>query len=243
MQTHSGSPRSPAYWAIVPAAGRGQRMGSETPKQYLDLGGRMVLEHTLDTLLSHPRIGAVVLVLATDDAHWPVLQDRYQGKNLFRAQGGRERCDSVLNGLASLPGESSPDDWILVHDAARPCLRQEDIDRLLDQLAHDPVGGLLAVPVRDTMKRADPDRGVRETVNREGLWHALTPQMFRLDILRTAMQAGCERKEPVTDEASAVEHAGYRPRLVEGHGDNIKITYPDDLALAEYILRRQGRLD
>jgi 2-C-methyl-D-erythritol 4-phosphate cytidylyltransferase len=145
----------------------------------------------------------------------------------------------VLNGLQALQQQAQPDDWVLVHDAARPCVRQADLEKLMTELAHHPVGGLLAVPVRDTMKRADAKLEIVETVNREGLWHALTPQMFRLEALSNALQSLLSRGEHVTDDAQAMEKMGQRPVLIEGHADNIKITHPQDLSLAELYLQQQ----
>ena len=230
------------HWALIPAAGVGRRMGTDIPKQYLPLGGKTVLEHSLDALTAHPAIDGLVLVLGAEDPRAALFPDQIQGKPLMLATGGEERSDSVSSGLERLAGEADDQDWVLVHDAARPCLRQEDLDRLIETLREHPVGGLLAVPVRDTMKRADAGNQVRETVDRDGLWHALTPQMFRLGPLRQALQAAREQGLPVTDDASAMERAGQRPLLVEGHGDNLKITRPGDLALAEFYLRHQERL-
>ena len=228
----------PGYWAVIAAAGGGKRMGAAVPKQYLPLAGRPLLAHAVERVAGHPRVSGAVVVLARDDALWdavelgPVPRPR-------RATGGAERCHSVLNGLEALAGDAAEDDWILVHDAARPCVRPEDIDRLMDELAGHPVGGLLGLPARDTLKRADPDGSVRETVARAGLWHALTPQMFRFGLLRRALQAAIGGGLLVTDEAQAVELAGHVPRLVEGSPDNVKVTAPRDLALAELFLRAQ----
>jgi len=216
-------------------------MGSAVPKQYLPLGGNTVLQHSVDCLFSDARIGAVVVALGAGDAHWSTLQAP-AGRRLLRAPGGVERCDSVRNALHVVAEHGDAGDWVLVHDAARPCLRPEDLQHLLDALWDDPVGGLLAVPARDTMKRADAHDRVSETVERNCLWHALTPQMFRLGALADALTAAREGGLAVTDEASALELAGASPRLVEGHGDNIKITRPEDLALAEFFLRIQERL-
>ncbi|MCW9058078.1 MAG: 2-C-methyl-D-erythritol 4-phosphate cytidylyltransferase [Gammaproteobacteria bacterium] len=230
------------FWALIPAAGIGRRMGGDVPKQYLPLGGRTVLEHTLDALARHPAIDGLVLVLNADDPRAPTFPDQVQGKPLLLATGGAERSDSVSSGLERLAGQADDQDWVLVHDAARPCLRREDLDRLIETLRDHPVGGLLGVPVRDTMKRAAVGDAVRETVDREGLWHALTPQMFRFGALREALRTAQARGLPVTDDASAMELAGHVPLLVEGHGDNLKITRPEDLALAEFHLRQQERL-
>jgi 2-C-methyl-D-erythritol 4-phosphate cytidylyltransferase len=225
-------------WAVVPAAGVGRRMGAPIPKQYLRLGARLVIDHTLARLLDHPRIQAVAVSLGAEDSWWP--DSAYADHPaVIRAPGGAERCHSVLNGLAALHEWASADDWVLVHDAARPCLRRSDIDRLLERLADHPVGGLLGVPVRDTMKRTDATGLIERTVTRDNLWHAYTPQMFRFAMLRDALEEALRRKLLVTDEASAMELAGHRPLMVEGHGDNIKITRPEDLALAAFFLAQQ----
>ncbi len=230
---------SPLYWAVIPAAGIGGRMGAAIPKQYLELRGRAVLHHTLARMTAHPRIAATVLVIAADDAYWPRLAGDFSGRNLLTAHGGAERCHSVLNGLLALAERAAPQDWVLVHDAARPCVRREDIDTLMTQLQDHAVGGLLGIAVADTMKRTDAQGNVVATVQREGLWRALTPQMFRYGMLLQALRAALEQGRLVTDEAAAVEIAGYQPRMVEGHADNIKITRPQDLALAELFLQQQ----
>jgi 2-C-methyl-D-erythritol 4-phosphate cytidylyltransferase len=217
-------------------------MGMATPKQYLRLGQRTVLEHALAALEAEPRIQGVVVVTGAGEPTADRLRGANESRPVLRATGGSERADSVLNGLERLAGRVGPDAWVLVHDAARPCLRREDLGRLIDTLAEDPVGGLLGTPVRDTMKRADAEGRVETTVPREGLWHALTPQMFRLGLLQEAVRRAVAAGERVTDEASAMERAGHRPRLVEGHSDNLKITRPEDLPLAEFYLRQQGRL-
>jgi 2-C-methyl-D-erythritol 4-phosphate cytidylyltransferase len=226
------------FWAVVPAAGIGTRMGGDIPKQYLPLLGRPIIEHTLARLCDHGRISGVVVVLSDEDRWWPETAMKYS-RPLLVAAGGAERRDSVLNGLDALAGRASDQDWVLVHDAVRPCLRAEDIDRLMDELWADEVGGLLAVPVKDTMKRAGSNNRVRETVSREFLWQAQTPQMFRLRALRDAIQLTVDEDRDVTDEAQAMELAGARPRLVEGHEDNIKITRRADLELAEIYLTRR----
>ncbi|RKZ78529.1 MAG: 2-C-methyl-D-erythritol 4-phosphate cytidylyltransferase [Candidatus Parabeggiatoa sp. nov. 1] len=240
----------PNYWAIVPAAGCGSRMGTSRPKQYLHLQGKPILQHTLERF-NFPRIAGIVVCVADDDPYWETLT---LPMPVMRVSGGAERCHSVLNGLQALQQHAQPDDWVLVHDAARPCVRQADIEKLMNQLTHHPVGGLLAVPVRDTMKRADttppttpqhPGWGkigleVLETVSREGLWHALTPQMFRLEALSNALQNVLNYGELVTDDAEAMEKQGHRPVLIEGHADNIKITHPQDLNLAELYLQQQN---
>lgn len=227
-------------WAVVPAAGVGRRMGGDVPKQYLSLQGKAVIEHAVERLAEHPRISGVVVVLSSNDRWWSSLGSAQRG-GVLRAQGGAERCHSVLNGLKALAGRAHGGDWVLVHDAVRPCVRTADIDRLILEAGRHPVGGLLGLPVRDTMKRTGPEGDVRETVEREGLWHALTPQMFRLDALTEAIEHTLARGAVVTDEAQAMELTGAHPRMVEGHPDNIKITRREDLALAELYLASQGR--
>ncbi len=227
------------YWALIAAAGSGTRMGADVPKQYLVVAGRPVIAHSVRRVAGHPRVTGGVVVLARDDGRWEAV-DLGLLPRPRRVTGGAERCHSVLNGLEALADEAADEDWVLVHDAARPCVRVEDIDRLMDELAGHPVGGLLALPVRDTMKRADREGNVTETVSRSGLWHALTPQMFRFGLLRQALQRAMDAGQLVTDEAQAVELAGHTPRVVEGSPDNLKVTHPRDLALAELFLREQG---
>lgn len=229
------------YWTIIPAAGIGRRMGTETPKQYLRLGDKTVIQHTLDCLLSHARIQGAVVALAANDVWWDELQLNY-AKPVLRAKGGRERSDSVMCALERLSKETTKEDYVLVHDAVRPCVRHEDLDRLLDTVANDPAGGILAMPSHDTMKRGDVDCRIDSTVDRRFLWHALTPQMFQLGPLLQALRYARKSDLAVSDEASAMELLGSRPALVAGHTDNIKITRPEDLSLAEFFLRQQNRL-
>jgi 2-C-methyl-D-erythritol 4-phosphate cytidylyltransferase len=210
-------------------------MGHRYPKQYLPLHHKPVLQHTLQQL-QLPQIAGIVVCLAADDTYWPTLTPP---PHTLVTQGGAARHHSVLNGLKKLQNYAQPQDWVLVHDAARPCVRQTDIQRLMTTLVNHPVGGLLAVPVRDTMKRVDEDNQVTKTVERQGLWHALTPQMFRLDLLLPALQQVIRQNLQVTDEAQAIERLGYQPVLIAGHADNIKITHPQDLALATLYLQQQ----
>lgn len=226
------------HWLVLAAAGAGRRMGADRPKQYLRLAGRSVLEHSLDRLLALPVVRGAVVVLAADDTGFASL-NYASHKPLWRAEGGAERCRSVLNGLLALDGQAAEDDWVLVHDAARPCVRPADLERLVNELADDPVGGLLAVPVRDTLKRADASGRVVATEARDALWQAQTPQMFRYGVLRQALQSGIAAKHPITDEAAAVEALGLRPRLIIGHYDNLKITTAEDLVLAEHCLHQE----
>lgn len=233
---------TPAFWAVLPAAGVGRRMGSAVPKQYLELAGRTVIEHSLALFVGHQGISGVVVALGAEDAYWASTAYASHPK-VTRADGGAERVHSVLNALQALEGRAADEDWVLVHDAARPCLRIEDLDRLIEALLEDAVGGLLGIPVRDTMKRARGGERVDTTVDRASLWHAYTPQMFRLGLLRHALQDALAANDLVTDDASAIERLGHAPRLVEGHADNIKITRAEDLPLASFYLRQQGRID
>ncbi|MGH8583275.1 MAG: 2-C-methyl-D-erythritol 4-phosphate cytidylyltransferase [Gammaproteobacteria bacterium] len=226
------------YWAAIPAAGIGTRMGLALPKQYLPLHGQPLIAHSLALFCAHPAIRGVVVALSADDPHWSTLSVARDQKVSITI-GGAERCHSVLAALARLLQTADPQDWVLVHDAARPCLRRGDLDRLIARCSTHPVGGLLALPVRDTMKRADATGTVLETVSRVNLWHALTPQMFRIGRLNDALEAALAQGRLVTDEAEAMELSGQAPRLVEGQPDNIKVTLPRDLALAERYLQRQ----
>lgn len=222
-----------AHFALVPAAGSGSRMGPLRPKQYLSLAGRPLLFHALTALCNASGIGAVYVVLAVDDAEWERHDWSALGpklKPLFC--GGPNRSDSVLNGLRAISGEVGVDDWVLVHDAARPCLGSYHLEALMQQVSDADVGAILAVPVADTLKRADGTQHIAATVARDGLWQAQTPQMFRYQVLRRAL----ERARDVTDEASAVEALGLKPRLVASDATNLKVTYPLDLKLAEWIL-------
>ena len=225
------------FFALVPAAGGGTRMGSPMPKQYLPLAGRPLIRHALATLCSVPAIARVFLVLAPDDAEW----DRHDWSDLPKLAalrcGGATRADSVANGLRATSDEVGADDWVLVHDAARACLTVAQVETLIREAGDDPVGGILAVPVADTLKRAAaaivPRIGA--TVPREGLWQAQTPQMFRHGVLLEAL----EFAPSVTDEASAIEALGLSPKLVAADAANLKITWPADLALAEAIFRQR----
>lgn len=222
-------PVLPSFRVVIPAAGIGSRMRADRPKQYLELAGRPLIAHTLDIFLLHPQLQALVVSLAPDDPWWPQLSCATDPR-VLRAAGGRERADSVLSGLRLLlDSGASARDWVLVHDAARPNLARSDLDLLLATLADDPVGGLLAVPARDTLKQAGPDGRVVATVDRSLIWQAYTPQMFRLGLLHDALEAALAAGVSITDESSALEWAGHAPRLVEGRSDNIKVTRPEDL--------------
>lgn len=223
--------------AIVPAAGIGTRMQSVCPKQYLFIDDRRIIEYTLSTLLAHPLIKKVVVVLHPNDTIFhslPLAQDQ----RITTVIGGETRAHSVMAGLHAI----NDFDWVLVHDAARPCLRLSDLDKLIEQVVASDQGGILATPVRDTMKQSFVDNNqISQTIDRRYLWHALTPQMFPYTLLINCLQRAISEQAMVTDEASALEFCGYHPCLISGHADNIKITQPEDLILATYYLKHSKK--
>lgn len=235
---------APRHIALLPAAGTGSRMGGETPKQYLPLLGKPLLWHTLAALSAVAEIDRIVLVLSPDNVEFdrclpqlaadPAVRLALQRKLSVLRCGGASRAETVRNGLAALAGEVAAQDWVLVHDVARPCVAPADVRRLIAALADDPVGGILATPVADTLKRAVDGR-IDATVPRAGLWRAQTPQMFRHGALLAALSQAAD--DSITDEASAIELQGQAPRLVMGSERNLKVTYPDDLALAALYLQ------
>ena len=231
---------SPQYWAIVPAAGVGSRMCAAKPKQYLLLNGQTILEHSLSRLLELPFLKGIVVAIANDDDDWPSLAVSAHPL-IHRVEGGVERADSVLNALQFLQHKLSENDWVMVHDAARPCVRVSSIEMLCAQLAEDNVGGILALPVTDTVKKVNEGNAIEQTIDRRVLWQAQTPQLFRYALLRDCLAQTLARQENITDEASALELCGYTAKVVEGSSDNIKVTRPGDLALAEFILRNQKK--
>jgi 2-C-methyl-D-erythritol 4-phosphate cytidylyltransferase len=226
----------PRHFALLPAAGVGARMGVDRPKQYLEVAGRPVLWHAIRVFEAHPRIDAVFVVLSPADAHWEMHDwSAFTKLDVLRC-GGATRAQSVRNGLAAMAGRAAADDWVLVHDAARPCLSRRLLDKLLAEVAEDPVGGILAAPVADTLKREGEPGRIAATVSRERLWGAQTPQMFRHALLSRALdRAG----SGVTDEASAIEALALSPRLVEADITNLKVTFPRDLDLAAWQLGRE----
>ncbi|WND78969.1 2-C-methyl-D-erythritol 4-phosphate cytidylyltransferase [Lysobacter capsici] len=222
-------------WAVIPAAGSGRRFGGPTPKQYLQAAGKPLIEHALSALLSHPRIAGAMVALSADDARWPGWTELC-GKPVLRCVGGGERADSVLAALRALPAQVGDRALVLVHDAARPNLRGDDIDRLIAAAESGADGAILGAPVRDTLKRAEAGR-IARTEPRDGLWRAFTPQAFARGALTAALSDAAARGVIVTDEASAMERVGAKPLLVEGREDNLKVTTPADLVLAEFLLR------
>ena len=219
--------------AVVPAAGVGSRMKADRPKQYLQIHGKTILEHTVEKLLSHPQVSKIVVAVSDDDPYYPELPLNLNPQ-VIRVSGGTERADSVLSALDYI-AQQQLSDWVMVHDAARPCIQLSDIDKLISgAMAHD-VGAILAAPVRDTMKRGVQGQ-IEHTVDRVDLWHALTPQMFRSKPLRKVLSEALQQGVSITDEASAFEWKGLSPALIAGRSDNFKITQPEDLALAEFYL-------
>lgn len=231
------NPLIPPFWVVIPAAGIGARMQAAVPKQYLPLGRLTVLEHTLSCFLEHPKLLGVVVCLSAEDNHWTTLAIS-KHPAIKTVMGGKERADSVIAALNFLAEHQVVEHtWVLVHDAARPNLQQDDLEKLLITVSQDAVGGLLATPARDTLKQVDGAGRVKVTLDRNTIWQALTPQMFRLGQLQQALQQALQTGQSITDEASAMELAGLAPLLVEGRSDNLKITHPEDIQwLAPYFI-------
>ena len=224
-------------FAVVPAAGVGSRMQADRPKQYLELHGQTVLEHTLNRLLAFSPIEKIVLPVSSDDAYWKDISLNGHPK-IVSCEGGRERFESVLNGLKKLLGcGAQKEDWVMVHDVARPCIQHDDLQKLLDDAGEQ--GSILGAQVRDTMKRTNDKGEIITTVERDNLWHALTPQLAPLGVLIKAIETSIEDGVNITDEAAALEHVGLAPKMVAGRPSNIKITRPEDLALAGMYLSNQ----
>jgi 2-C-methyl-D-erythritol 4-phosphate cytidylyltransferase len=224
------------FWGVVPAAGVGKRMQADRPKQYLELAGKTVIEHTLSRLLQAQVFAGIAVAISEEDPYWPELEiSKHQ--QIITAPGGKERADSVLSGLKSIRQQASDDDWVLVHDAARPCLTPSDVHHLIDSLVNDDVGGILALASADTLKQVQ-GKNITDTLDRSHIWRALTPQMFRYGMLKTALEQS-QGNPAITDEASALELQGLQPKIVEGRPDNIKITRPEDLALAQFYMEQQ----
>lgn len=231
-------PTPSRYWFVVPAAGIGQRMQSDIPKQYLTLSGKTVLEQTLQSLLQVGGFAGIVVALHPEDSHWDQLGVARHNK-IHTVIGGAERSDSVLSALTFLQTIADEEDWVLVHDAARPCVCSTNIERMIEALSHDEVGGILATPASDTLKQVTEPPVIDSTLDRKQVWQAQTPQMFRQHLLRSALEQARDQSQAITDEASAIEFMGKQPKVFEGRRDNIKITHPDDLWLAELILQHK----
>jgi 2-C-methyl-D-erythritol 4-phosphate cytidylyltransferase len=226
------------FWFVIPAAGVGSRFGADIPKQYCTINNKTVIEHSIEALLRFQPEASVLVAVAKGDQWWPALAIASDPR-VITVEGGEQRSDSVANALTAMQYRAAYHDWVLVHDAARPCISQYSLQSLAEQLVGDKVGGLLAVPIVDTLKRADKKQLVDQTIDRKGLWAAQTPQMFRYGLLKQAMEQALSAGAIVTDEASAVEFSGARPTLVEGDSRNMKITRPEDLALAEYYINQE----
>jgi len=234
-------PNKSRFWAIIPAAGTSQRMGAAIPKQYLPLGKATVIEAAISNFLRHPKIAGVTIALHADDQYWNNLAVT-RDERIHTVIGGESRTESVRNAINYLENTSADDqDFVLVHDAARPCLRYNDLDLLIQQLEQDDVGGILASPVSDTLKVVEKQGShntVNKTLDRENVWRAFTPQMFRLTTLKKALVYCVKKNIKVTDEASAIETLSLQVKLVKGHSDNIKVTHAEDLDLAAAILNK-----
>lgn len=239
-------------WGVIPAGGSGQRMQASVPKQYLRIHDKVILEHTLAIFLNRTDIESIVVCVAPDDDVWPTLTSA-SAASVIHASGGETRAKSVLNGLNALSSLADDNDWVLVHDAARPCLSDVVLQKLIDELGDDAVGGILAVPAKDTLKRCVDDScfensaetassaapRIQKTLDRSVVWQAQTPQMFRYKLLKNALRDALALNIDITDESSALEWAGFSPRLVEGDARNLKVTTPEDLALATFLLRQE----
>ena len=231
----------PIIWGIIPAAGIGARMQAERPKQYLALAGQTILAQSITRLMAHDAVTGIMIALAADDADWTALDTTQFSKQILTTTGGATRAASVhcaVNALVALGGDLT-NVWVMVHDAARPCLRLADVDALIAAAIKHPVGAVLGLPVNDTVKRTNAAGDIIETVSRENLWRAATPQMFRLLDLQAALVQAEQAGVLVTDDASAMEIVGKPPQMVAGHADNIKITQPQDLVQAALYLRQQ----
>ena len=224
------------FWGIVPAAGVGKRMNADRPKQYLLLSEKTVIEQTLIRLIDAQVFEKIIVAISDDDPYWNDLSISTH-ERIIRAKGGKERADSVLNALTAIENQADENDWVLVHDAARPCITSEDIQKLILELHHDDIGGILALSSHDTLKDVDGLQ-IISTHDRNRIWRALTPQMFRYGALKKALEIN-QGNGAITDEASALEFQGFSPKIVEGRSDNIKITRPEDLALAQFYLSQQ----
>ncbi len=232
------------YWAIIPAAGVGRRMQTDSsltavPKQYLELNGRTITEHTLHRVSQLSCLSGIVLVVGKQDNWWQTLNLKLSAK-LMSAEGGAERAASVLNGLLSLQGQARAEDWVLVHDVVRPCVSLHDMEKLISSFSNEDIGGILAAPVRETLKRVNSDLSIEVTVPREHYWLAATPQMFRYGLLKNALEKAMAENLLITDESHAMEYAGHRVKVVQGSSENIKITQAEDIFLAEQILKKQA---
>ena len=224
------------YWAVIPAAGIGERVGSKVPKQYLNLHGKTILEHSISAFIQSDRIAGIVFALHSKDSFFSNLRIPSDNLQIHAVAGGETRAQSVLNALNFLQDHAQDDEFVLVHDAARPCLTLSDLHKLIDQCEVNKVGGILAIPMQDTVKQVEANNIVG-TIKRDKIWRALTPQMFKIGMLRDAIKKSFKDNVDITDEASAVEYAGYKPCIVKGDTRNIKVTMTEDIAIAGLFLQ------
>lgn len=224
------------FWAVIPATGIGHRMQADRPKQYLQLGSQTILEHTLDNLLSHSKIAGAVLVLNQNDSYWKTLNYQHE-KSVHICVGGEQRHNSVYNGLIYLKEKFKSDIHVLIHDAVRPFVSHDDLDCLIEAVVLADDGAILATPVSDTLKYASNEQLILNTHPRDHLWRALTPQAFRLEVILKVLKLVIDKNQLITDDASAMELAGFKPRLISADNRNIKITQPQDLQLAQLLLK------
>jgi len=229
-------PKSNKYWVVIPAAGIGRRMGSDIPKQYISVHGKTVIEHTLDNFISRKEIERICISISEFDSYWQTLPIS-KNKKMITTTGGNERYESVYNGLCALQDKANDDDWVLVHDAVRPCLKESTIDRLITDINSHDVGGILALPCFETMKRVNNNQQVEETINREMIWRAQTPQVFKYKKLLLAIEKAINENILITDEAMAMELSNYKPIVIMGDEKNIKITHKTDLKHLEIFLK------
>ncbi len=238
--------KTSSVWVVIPAAGVGSRMELEQPKQYLKIGNKTIIEHTLECFKHRPDVAGIIVALSSDDPFWKQLNIKSGDMPIYTVEGGQERSDSVEQALdyLSMVERVNDDTWVMVHDAARPCVSQSDINALLEIRSGEGVGGILATPVRDTMKRSFSDQcfpdqsRISQTESRDHLWHALTPQLFKIGPLKSALQFCKEKLITITDEASALEAVGEHPQLVMGGHENIKVTFPSDIQYATFLLNK-----
>ena len=229
----------PKCWAVIPAAGIGERVGSKIPKQYLQVAGKTILEHSITPFVNSSYMVGITVAIHPQDTCFESLNLKNSASNkLHSVTGGATRAHSVLNALNSIEAKVDENDFVLVHDAARPCLSDSDLNHLIAScMAHD-VGGIIGVRMTDTIKNVDKD-GMVSTLDRENIWRAYTPQMFKFGLLRRAIQSALNDNVYITDEASAIEYIGYQPCIVEGDARNIKVTTAEDVALAEIFLKKK----
>ena len=229
-------PKRNKYWVVIPAAGIGRRMGGDIPKQYVSVNGKTIVEHTIDNFIGRKEIENICIAISESDKHWPTLPIS-KNKKMITTIGGSERYESVYNGLCALKDKANDDDWVLVHDAVRPCLKKSIIDRLITGISSNDVGGILALPCFETMKKVNNNRHIEETINREIIWRAQTPQVFKYKKLLLAIEKAINENIHITDEAMAMELLNYKPIVIMGDEKNIKITHQTDLKHLELFLK------